>query len=98
MLSTSSARSSGGSSASSRHRSPSGPAAYEEELSAVRAFVAMLEKVPNARESGSALAGAYAGQRALHGWPAVPPNVLGMLFKVAVKEVGGRHRKSGVQV
>ena len=70
---------------------------HAKALAAVRAFVALLA-APGAREGGSALAAAYAMQRPTYGWPDVPFNVLGMLLRVAVTELGGRKLMSGGQI
>jgi hypothetical protein len=69
-----------------------------EALNAVKSFVAMLEHAPSARATGSALADAYEALPAGQGWPEVPRNVLGVLLRIAVEEVGGRKLKSGSQV
>jgi hypothetical protein len=69
-----------------------------EALNAVRSFVALLEHVPSARATGSALADAYEALRVAHAWPEVARNVFGTLLKIAVAEVGGRKLKSGSQV
>src|SRR5262249_12019649 len=69
-----------------------------EELSAVRAFVAMLKHGSQARASGSALARAYTKLRHLHGWPALAPNTFGKLLKIAVQEAAGRKLKSNLQI
>jgi hypothetical protein len=73
-------------------------ASHPEELSAVRAFVSMLEHRPQARASGSALAHAYESLRLIYGWPALAPNTFGKLLKIAVQEVGGRKLKSNLQI
>jgi hypothetical protein len=70
----------------------------EDALIAVRSFVALLDKDPKARESGSGLAQAYKEQRPAHGWPVLAPNVLGILLKLAVEEAGGKKLKSGTQI
>jgi hypothetical protein len=74
------------------------PDARREALQAVRSFVAMLDRAPTARATGSALANAYESLRAVRGWPVIARNVLGTLLRIAVQEVGGRKLKSGVQV
>jgi hypothetical protein len=71
---------------------------YAKELAAIRSFVAMLDRAPNARATGSALADAYKHLRPVHGWAKLAPNVFGSLLKAAVQEIGGRKLKSGSQV
>ena len=80
------------------HRPPKGRAAPDEAAAAVRAFVGMLELGKHARSTGSELACTFAVQRLVHGWPALPPNILGIHLRTAVEELGGRKFKSGGQV
>jgi hypothetical protein len=58
----------------------------------------MLEQVPSARATGSALAHAYARLCPLRSWPEVPGNIFGVLLRIAVEEIGGQKIKSGGQV
>ena len=73
-------------------------ALVDERRRAVVAFVALLQRSPSARASGSALFAAYDELRVRDGWPPIPPNVFGTLLKPAVEAAGGQKRKSNRQV
>ncbi len=70
----------------------------DEAAAAVRTFVGMLELGKQVRATASELACTFAVQSLVHGWPELPPNILGIHLRTAVEELGGRKFKSGGQV